>query len=98
MIMCLLTIKTLVCLLWKAQSNTVRHESSLSCNSLLDLSIVFGPQHAYSTRCPPKHANVDRCHLSQTQTYFSYQGAKWWNQLPQNIFLSGILYLVFIIL
>ena len=53
--------------------------------NLLDPSILFGPQHTYSTRCPPTFANTARCRFSRTQTFFRYQGAKWWNNLPASI-------------
>ena len=53
--------------------------------NLLDPPILFGPQHTYSTRCPPTFANIERCCLSQTQTFFRHQGAKWWNDLPKSI-------------
>ena len=27
--------------------------------------------YSYSTRCPPTFASIERCHLSQTQTFFA---------------------------
>ena len=53
--------------------------------TLLNPPIMFGPQHTYSTRCPPTFANTIRCHLSRTQSFFRYQSTKWWNALPEPI-------------
>ena len=55
--------------------------------TLLNPPILFGPQHTYSTRCPPTFANTVRCRLSRTQSFFRYQNAKWWNEfeLPEPI-------------
>ena len=47
--------------------------------------ILFGPQHTYSTQCPPTFANTMRCCLSRTQSFFRYQSTKWWNELPEAI-------------
>jgi len=60
------------------------HPQSIS----LDPPILFGPQHSYRTRCPSYFANLPRCALSFTQSFFRYSASKWWNNLPQNI-LSG---------
>ena len=38
--------------------------------TLLNPSILFGPQHTYSTRCSRTFANTMRWHLSQTQSFF----------------------------
>ena len=54
--------------------------------NLLDPPILFGPQHTYSTRCPPTFANIERRRLSWTHAdLFRYQGAKWWNDFPKSI-------------
>jgi len=77
---------------WLSVEDSIKYRTLIAMrqvylgNSLLDPPILFGSQHQYSTRCPLTYANTNRCHLSQTQTFFRYQGAKWWNQLPQNIF------------
>ena len=77
---------------WLPVDTLIRHRTLCTMHqlyhktfNLLDPPILFGPQHTYSTRCPPTFANIERCRLSRTQTFFRYQGAKWWNDLPKSI-------------
>ena len=39
--------------------------------NLLDPSILFGPQHTYSTRCPPTFANIERHRLYGHRHFFA---------------------------
>ena len=52
----------------------------------LDLPMVFGHQHCYSTWAPPHFANIVRCHLSFTKKFFCSSVTSWWNNLPSFIF------------
>ena len=75
---------------WLPVDTLIRHRTLCTMHqlyhktfNLLDPPILFGPQHTYSTQCPPTFANIERCRLSRTHTFFRYQGAKWWNDLPK---------------
>ena len=35
------------------------------------------------------YANTERCHLTSTQRYFRIQTIKWWNQLPNNLYINN---------
>jgi len=40
-------------------------------------------------RHPSTFANIHRCHLTATQQYFRTQATKWWNQLPNTLFVNN---------
>ena len=55
----------------------------------LDPPILFGSFHNHNTRHPTTYANTERCHLSSTQRYFRIQTIKWWNQLPNYLYINN---------
>ena len=66
--------------------------------TLLNPPILFGPQHTYSTRCPPTFANTVRCRLSQTQSFFVIRVQNGGMNFLSPLLLHVIFHLLFIII
>ena len=54
----------------------------------LDPPIIFGPVHNHNMHHPSTFAYIHRRNLTARQQYFRTQATKWWNQLPNTLFVK----------